>query len=135
MTTKSKIVSLDEVRAGATEICLMCGREGISSISDLERYLGKSFTMGQARIDVDKRPSQKGTSALTISYIIPGKGIPVELRINSKLRYSLLIVKSQMELRGYNPDFYDPFGNLAQSKNIEFGWDSAMEELTRLSGK
>ncbi len=95
--------------------------------------MGKSFSTPEGFIQLESRPSTKGSLAITISYIIDGKGIPIEIRLNPEQDYSLFFVKSKEEIESYNPELVDPLGNVIQSKKIGSSFEEMLEELKRLS--
>jgi hypothetical protein len=75
-------------------------------------------------ITASLNPSEEGTEAYTISYVAegnpgnPNKGVVLDLKINTQLNYSKIILKNQHYLRGYTPFRRDPFYNLIQTKTI-----------------
>jgi hypothetical protein len=79
--------------------------------------LSKEFP--ETYIEVTKRPSVAGTSALTYSLIVEDYlGIPIEVKINLELGYSDIYVKAENILPDYYPFFIDPFGNYMQVKTL-----------------
>ena len=95
-------------------------REDISSIGSLFSRLGESFNIkGEDHIiQIESRPSESGTEAYTISYIIPDGGIPIEIRMNPDFNYSKIIVKTKSRLNDYASFISDYFGNIIQNKKM-----------------
>ncbi|MEK6897095.1 MAG: hypothetical protein AABW93_01045 [Nanoarchaeota archaeon] len=129
----NRIITKKDLQKYSSEILGMIEREKIGSISELEEKIGESFPTPEGLIQLESRPSTKGSLAITISYIIDGKGIPIEIRLNPEQNYSLFFVKSEEEIESYNPELVDPLGNVIQSKKIGSSFEEALEELKRLS--
>ncbi|HLD05243.1 MAG TPA: hypothetical protein VJG90_06000 [Candidatus Nanoarchaeia archaeon] len=105
---------------------------GIRTTADLEAHLGQRLNVGECdHIDFSRRPSNAGTTALTASYFIEGSGIPIEVRCNSALGYSKVVVKTEKNVIGYTPFAVDPFGNQAQDATLETSEFSNVCELLR----
>jgi len=88
----------------------------------LDNILGKELKIEHQEQDFvafDNRTSNLGTMAYTLSYIRQGAGIPIELKINSVLNYSQVILKSQKSLVGYSAFSVDPFENIIQNKVLK----------------
>lgn len=130
---EARTIKREDLKRYSLEVLNMLEREKIGSISELEEKMGESFPTPEGIIQLESRPSESGSIASTISYIIEGKGIPIEIRLNPEHHYSLFIVKAEEELADYNPEFSDPLGNIIQDKRIESSFEKALEELKRLS--
>ncbi|MEK6840663.1 MAG: hypothetical protein AABX79_01790 [Nanoarchaeota archaeon] len=134
MTAKiSRIITKENLQRYSQEILEILARENICSTSDLEKRLGESFSTFNGLIQLESRPSASGSKASVISYIVKGKGIPIEIRLNPEHRYSLFFVKSEEKINDYNPELPDPIGNVIQSKKIESSFEKMLEELKQLS--
>ncbi|UZE94062.1 MAG: hypothetical protein IB618_00605 [Candidatus Pacearchaeota archaeon] len=111
-------------------------KENISYVADLEQRLDKKFSIDKnpgEYIAIEMRPSNFDTKAYTISYIIPNKGIPIEIKINKALGYSQIIIKRDRVLPSYSLFHIDIFGNMAQNKELKITKISEIkEELKRL---
>ena len=87
------------------------------------------------RIISQSRPSNIGTTAYTMSYIMPGRCIALELKINKELGYSKIITKGDFNLEDYNQFTSDAFNNIIQSKEIKttdiFYLKSELEKLIK----
>ena len=131
------LITKEEIGKYSSQILELLERERINSIERLEKRLGESFEVQDGIVKLEKRPSGLGPIptglANTISYIVQGKGIPIEIRLNSKDNYVFMIVKSSSELEDYSKDFYDEIGNIIQSKKFRLSFDKVWEELNRLS--
>ncbi len=100
----------------------------------LERYVGTRVEIGRIPpefIEIKKQPGGRGlvptSLPITLSYIIDGKGIPLELRINDQEHYSAVIVKVYARtLGGYTKLTEDPNGNSIYHKIL------VSEELTEV---
>ena len=117
---------------------------GISSHEDLERMLGESFATKNGFIQLEERPSGLGVRALgggiitsdiahVMSYIIEEFGIPIEVRMNPKSKYSLITVKSIDDIEGYGPLLYDDLGNCIQRTRFEFSFNEVKKRLRDLT--
>jgi len=104
----------------AESVLRILGNEKITSFPDLDRIMNQKFSIDKKTdyISVELRPSNLGTTVRTISYIAPGHGIPLEVRVNEELKYSRIIVKGDFNLPDYIPFAQDIFGNTAQDKQL-----------------
>jgi hypothetical protein len=95
-------------------------RELVKSIPDLERRVGNEFPglKEQEFISVTMNPSNFGTRAYTVSYVVQGSGIPVEVKINPHLKYSALIAKAEHLLFGFTQFMTDPNENKMQHRRL-----------------
>jgi len=133
--SKTGLITDEEIKEIANRILSFLEKEEINSVESLEKRLGSVFDVeGQRkhRIELESRPSNLKTQAYTLSYVIPGKGIPIEIRMNPTLRYSNMIVKSINKLKEYTGVLQDPFGNIIQEKAIKFDFEDVKTELERL---
>ena len=114
---------------------IMSDRE-IDSLENLENNFGEYPTrkFGE-KVIIETRPSNANTRAHTISYTLEGLGIPIEIRINPELDYSLIILKKSGELvKGYESFDSDYFGNSIQSRRMKPGTiEVILSELRNLS--
>lgn len=97
-------------------------RENILSIFDIEKKLNERFEVQEDSthfVSIGLIPSNLGTGAYTISYNVTLVGIPVEIKLNQELRYSMIIVKSSEEIYGYSIFAQDPNKNLVQNKVMD----------------
>ena len=134
MVAETKMtITKNDLQRYSSEIVSLLKNKNISSLEELERKIGSSFDSLEGKISLESRPSTKGSLAITISYIIDGKGIPIEIRLNLEQNYSLFFVKSEEEIESYNPELVDPLGNVIQSKKIGSSFKEMLEELKRLS--
>ena len=130
---EARTIKREDLRRYSLEVLNMLEREKIDSIAELERRLGESFSTSEGLIQLESRPSRDSSTALTISYIVKGKGIPIEVRLNPEHHYSLFFVKSEEKIDDYNPELLDPLGNVIQSKKIESSFEKMLKELKQLS--
>jgi hypothetical protein len=94
-------------------------RERICSLAQLNEHKGKRITVGEKEfVDINLRPSKRGTQANTLSYIVEDRGIPIGVRINPVLHYGDITVKTGGLIGGYQDFSLDGFGNLIQSKEL-----------------
>ena len=114
--------------------------EGIDSLGDVEKAVGKKFHFSgplQEYIYIEERPSNLDSTAYTLGYTKVGLGIPLELKINTQLDYSQIIVKTFFPLQGYNPFMRDMYGNVAQSRFFQskINLSLLLQELERLKSE
>ena len=128
---RKRVNSKKEVRDMAKEVLKFLERERIKHIDDLERKVGKKSGIRNRRghlITVEKRPSNKNTSAYTLSYGIHRQEIILEARLNCELGYTNIAIRGAFQLSGYTTLLYDGYGNVAQTKRVE---GCSIEELKR----
>ena len=128
-----KITSTDIGRFAA-EFLHVLEREDINSSRVLEEIVQKGkqeFTINvQESLVIMLRPSQSMTLACTMSYIVQGVGIPIELRINKELDYTTSIIKSIKITPEYSKFAEDKFGNIIQ--NISWEGSELSESIEHL---
>ena len=117
---KAQLITQGKLRKIARSILDLLEKEDIDSIGSVFSRVGESFHIkGEDHIiQIESRPSESGTEACTISYIIPDGGIPLEIRMNSNFNYSKIFVKTESGLDNYIPVTSDYFGNIIQDKKI-----------------
>jgi len=110
-------------------------KEKISDLRDLEKRLNSrlSITPNEKEfITIENRPSEAGTTAYTVSYVTE-TGIPVEIKVNYSLGYSKIIIKTETEMNGYVPFSMDRFGNIMQTRDLDFAdFERTKKELGNL---
>jgi len=118
--SKENLITPEKLKQIVGDVLDFLKREDINSIESLEKRLGESFDVkrGDHIIQIESRPSESGSEAYTISYIIPAGGIPIEIRLNPNLNYSKIIIKTKSGLNDYKPFTSDYFGNIIQDKII-----------------
>jgi hypothetical protein len=130
-------ISGDELGKIAQTILDLLEKEGISSISSLEARISRktnTIVNSSDRISFELRPSVDKTQAYTLSYTREGTGIPIEIRINPAKGYTKIILKTEKELKGYEPFLYDIFDNIVQERRIqETGISQIKAELRQLA--
>jgi len=105
----------------AENVLKLLDDEKIISFPDLDRIMNQKFSIDEntkEQILIELRPSNSYTTARVISYIVLGRGIPLEIRVNEELKYSRIIVKGDFNLPDYIPFAQDIFGNTAQDKQL-----------------
>ncbi len=124
-----------DIRQVSSELLKTLEKEKVATEEDLERMMGQTIALKENNIvDFQKIPSNFGTMAYTVSYIRPKSGIPLELKINTELDYSQVILKAQTKLEQYKPFTRDGYGNIVQNRLFMPGnFNSAKEELKRLT--
>ena len=95
-------------------------KEEINSTADLEKYFGEKLSIENSDeyIEIQQTPSNFGTQAHAASYNCPGKGIPLDIKINKTIGYSVITLKSEDVIPSFLPFTTDSFGNIAQEKNF-----------------
>jgi len=119
--TKAQLITQKKLKQFAKNVLDLLEKEDIDSIGSVFSRVGESFHIkGEDHIiQIESRPSESGSDAYTISYIIPAGGIPIEIRINSYFNYSRIFVKTESGLDNYIPVASDYFGNIIQDKKID----------------
>ena len=119
--SKTGLITPSKLEQIARSVLDFLERENINSIGSLFSRLGESFNIkGEDHIiQIESRPSESGSEAYTISYIIPDGGIPLEIRMNPDFNYSNIIVKTNSGLNDYTSFAFDYFGNRIQNKEIK----------------
>jgi hypothetical protein len=121
-------ISNQELGKMARNLLGVLEKEKIISVGDLERAMGRKFLVNDGEgdfVSTEIRPSNFNTAALVVSYVRPGVGIPIEVRVNTALEYSTIIAKSCEELDGYEPFGRDNQNNTAKSMTVR-GTDVAL---------
>ena len=126
-------IKKEDLKKYCLEVLSVLEREKIGSVLELEKRIGESFPTPEGLIQLESRPSRDSSTAITISYIVKGKGSPIEVRLNPEHHYSLFFVKSEEKIGNYNPELLDPLGNVIQSKKIESSFEKMLKELKQLS--
>lgn len=91
----------------------------IASLEDLDRALGSTQPAAPGEhVEFEKRPSNHGTLAYTVSYVVPGTGIPVEFKINPHMGSAKIILKMESQRPGYKQFMIDPYQNIIQLKEL-----------------
>ena len=136
---EARAITREEISDVAKRLRIFLDRKKIESVKDLEKKVGESFPVLGSRpghlITMEIRPSDFGSLAYTISYIIPKKGIPIEVRVNPGMNYSKVILKTESRLNGYDVFARDEFGNVIQIRTFPDCFLSEVKkELESLSG-
>lgn len=106
------MITRDDLKGYAGNLTGILERE---IIENLRLNLPKKIEISKEEfVEISFRPSNAGTRALTISYIVKNLGIPIEVRINEQLEYMQIIIKCAEGLQGYTEFWIDPFSNLMQ---------------------
>jgi len=135
-------ITKDKLKEIAETFLRILEREKAETFRDLERLAGQTIPVEGKEHDylmVSWRPSNLGTKALNIEYVIQHRpreiegGIPLNVRINHQLAYSQIILKCCAEIPDYIPFNKDPFDNIMQSKRLMASdWALVQEEIRRL---
>ena len=102
-------------------------RGNISSVLDLEARLNERYDVESHSgefITIEKNAGGRSSPipncwVYTIDYVVEGKGIPIELRVNANEGYSKVIVKFAGTVETYSTIIRDDYGNIIQAKNVE----------------
>ena len=118
------------------------GKEEVKTVGDLERLAGQTIPVDgrkQDYVSIRFTPSNGGTTAIDASYIVQhrqdeiGGGAPLCLKVNTKLGYSQIMIKTNCEIEGYSPFGKDPFENILQAKIIKStDWQEIRREIENL---
>lgn len=134
----TRVITHEEARAYAQRLLDVLGQEGIETVADLDACVGRVFARSDTpdHIQFEVRPSNGGTCAYVVSCIAPGRGIPLEVRLNAALGYAKIILKGGFLLPTYNPFCSDPFGNIIQDQTLTPADFSCVKaELARLASE
>lgn len=132
-------ITIPDLRRISKNFLTILDKEKIMSVNDLEAKLGKEFLSDedgavQEYVSILNIPSNQDAMAFTVSYVRPGTGIPIELKINPVLDYSQVIIKAKDMIGGYLPFGSDEFDNIYQSKLIRSSdFSLSIKELKKLS--
>ncbi len=118
-------ITKQELKQDINLLLKILDKEKLNNLYELKKAIGRRFLISSEQAIEDKsyvqvslNPSNLNTYALTVSYITPGKGIPIEFWINKKLDQGKIILKSEYEIgRGYIEFFRDPIGNKMQIRS------------------
>jgi len=116
-------ISLDRLQGIVRNLLGVLEGKGISSVADLESRVGIVIPCGVGFGDYTKillMPSKRGTRAYTISYIIEGEGVPVEIKVNNELGYSTIFVKADRLIPGFSLLGRDALNQIRQSKDLPY---------------
>ncbi len=115
------LINREELKRNAENLLNILEEQKVYSVADLNRLLKKRVQVGASDfVEFSLRPSNFRTRAYTISYIVPYiQGISLEIKINPRLNYSQIIIKSENEIGDYKSFSYDDFGNLILNKKLE----------------
>ncbi len=129
-------ISLEHMKEYAKELL---GFFDDNHIDDFNRLEGIMRTMPVCddeqgtHIWTGMRPSNQGTLSHTIDYVLPGKGIPVDIKFNRSLEYTHFTIKFDSKMSGYKPLIKDPFDNIVQCRAVAGARIRyAREELQRI---
>ena len=135
-----KVFTREDVADAASSIRVLLTGLGVQSREALEELMTRASikTEGDGQIQIAFRPSEKGSQAHTLSYVVPDRGIPLEVRMNFIWGYTYIILKANEQLPGYAPfeiGTFDDFGNTRQSKELpDVEFSTFMSELESLMG-
>ncbi len=109
-------------------------KEEISTSDDLAARIGQSFPIDNSEdfVIISKREPNILTpyESDTISYIRPGAGVPLEIKMCKQAGYSLIILKNNDILPGYKVFLEDLQHNNIQYKKINSSkLESVREEI------
>lgn len=114
-------ISKQDLELRAHRLLKLLEDEGIDSIEDLEDKVLKNLRVKISlteEISFILSPSNNNTSAYTISYGVDNVGTPLEIKMNSALNYTKIILKSIHHFRGYSPFHMDLYNNIMQQITI-----------------
>lgn len=130
----ARIMTQKDIKEIASNLLFFLNSASLDSYEKIERQIGPHhFPIDGETLEILFRPSNQTTQALTLSYIKEGYGVPLEVRMNKSLGYSLVVVKLNEYLTGYKPMAIDCFGNVVQTKRLETLFVPVKEELISLS--
>lgn len=97
----SKKINGEDIRRFSKGILKVMIDRRISSLEDFKENVGR-YPIGESgeEVVIEPRPSSQGTLASTISYIVLGLGVLIEVRINQELGYSRITLKKIRKISG-----------------------------------
>lgn len=126
-------ISIGSLKRIVQDFLRVLDEQKLTSVPELERAVNEGFSGRQGDVAVTNRPSNFGTRAITIRYILQREGIPVEIKINRELQYSQIVLKADERINGYRPFATDRFYNVAQNKVMKTtDFDEIKKELMAL---
>ena len=111
-------ITLGRLRKSTLAVLKFINEKNIAVPDDIRRHLGTVFPVEEDIIEVRLTQSQGLTLAYRISYCIKLEGIPVELRVNGSEEYSMIILKAENNVLGYEAFATDPLRHVIQSKTL-----------------
>jgi hypothetical protein len=109
---KSEINNLEDFKAKLNYDQILTRKN--RKIEDLPSYQTRVRRNSQDYVEIALKPSNLGSLALTLAYVSPGYGNPIEFRINPRAAYSKILVKHEKQIEGYAP-----FDIIQISQNIQ----------------
>ena len=112
------IITRDKLKEIAETFLRILEKERVRAFSDIERLAGQAIPVEGREQDyliTDWRPSNFGTRALSVAYVIqhkPGEtggGNPLDVRMNPSLAYSQIFLKCHEKIPGYGLPLISPF--------------------------
>lgn len=111
----------------------------INSLNDLKPYCDNHSGFrpcGGKFIEISSVAHGRQKPAISVSYIIAGGGIPIDIKIDElgdNLSLYHLMCKSAEKLQDYEPAVSDNFGNLVQNKLLHSNFSGFKKELENLA--
>ena len=129
-------IKLEEIEKFAQQFLGFLDDHFIYSTSCLVPLLGKKFPVNdESYFSVELRPSNMGTEAYTLSYIMDRRGIPIEASINRELDYTKFMIKATKEVREYETfGLDDTRENYVMCKELKgYSFEQVRKELRSLT--
>ncbi|MEK6906585.1 MAG: hypothetical protein AABW81_03115 [Nanoarchaeota archaeon] len=131
-------ISSTDLKKISREFLTVLEAENIQTVGDLDSRVGTSVLINdsekyKSHVSFARKDSIHDTFAYVVSYNSPDYGMALEVKINTALKYSKVILKLDGVLNGYKPYFTDRIGNRFQMKRIDcFCPKEVMKELRKL---
>ena len=114
-------ITREHLREAADAVLRFFEKKNITSLQDIARinYILHVVDGAKGTIYVQKIPSNLGTIAQAVSYVLPcDNDVPIDIKMNKELDYSQVILKTILLIPDYKLFSEDRFGNMRQFKMI-----------------
>ncbi len=134
-------ISREKLGQVASDLLRILDREGFRNTKRIKRSVEQAIPVTgreQDSVVIGWRPSNHGTLALDVSYVIQNGpeeiiDIPLDVKINPELHYTTIILKSDFRIPSYDNFEHDSFGNFIQSKTLEiYKWGDLRPEIASI---
>lgn len=106
------IVSKAEIKRCCRNLLIGLERRGIERMADLENWMGLSLPVPRTTHRVETRKVENSVGInYRISYVIPGKGFPLEIELSPTNDYTAIRVKGNFHPERYTNHRLDARGN------------------------
>lgn len=112
-------ITLGRLKRNTQAVLAFMRERNIAVPDDIRQHLGTLSHVCEGEvIEVHLARSRSFTLAYTISYCVKLEGVPIELRVNGGEGYSMIILKADNNVPGYEAFMTDPLRHVIQSRTI-----------------